>query len=130
MLARSVLLHLASSKKMESFVRRNRWSSRLARRFVAGETIEELLWGAWQRSGLEKTWFEQALGSGLVAEEANRHLDAVVALFSAAKRFVERTPDVPAAVFLDSWRSADVAEDTLAPRATIDSVTVGTPSAM
>ncbi|WP_309621051.1 PD-(D/E)XK nuclease family protein, partial [Salinibacterium sp.] len=97
---------------------------------LAGETIEELLWGAWQRSGLEKTWFEQALSSGLVAEEANRHLDAVVALFSAAKRFVERTPDVPAAVFLDSWRSADVAEDTLAPRATIDSVTVGTPSAM
>ena len=97
---------------------------------LAGETIEELLWGAWQRSGLEKTWFDQALGSGIVAEEANRHLDAVVALFSAAKRFVERTPDVPAAVFLDSWRSADVAEDTLAPRAILDAVTVGTPSAV
>ncbi len=97
---------------------------------LAGESIEELLWGAWQRSGLEKIWFDQALGSGIVAEEANRHLDAVVALFSAAKRFVERTPDVPAAVFLDSWRSADVAEDTLAPRAILDSVTVGTPSAV
>ncbi|MDJ0334512.1 ATP-dependent DNA helicase [Salinibacterium sp. G-O1] len=97
---------------------------------LAGESIEELLWGAWQRTGLAKTWFDQALGSGIVAEEANRHLDAVVALFSAAKRFVERTPDVPAAVFLDSWRSADVAEDTLAARAILDSVTVGTPSAV
>ena len=97
---------------------------------LAGESIEELLWGVWQRSGLEKPWFDQALGSGIVAEEANRHLDAVVALFSAAKRFVERTPDAPAAVFVDSWRSADVAEDTLAPRATLDSVTVGTPPAM
>ncbi|MBG6054717.1 superfamily I DNA/RNA helicase/RecB family exonuclease [Salinibacterium sp. CAN_S4] len=97
---------------------------------LASDSIEELLWGVWQRSGLEKTWFDQALGSGIVAEEANRHLDAVVALFSAAKRFVERTPDAPAAVFVDSWRSADVAEDTLAPRATLDSVTVGTPPAM
>lgn len=97
---------------------------------LAGDSIEELLWGAWQRSGLATTWFEQAQGSGIVADEANRHLDAIVALFSAAKRFVERTPDVPAAVFLDSWRSADVAEDTLAPRSILDSVTVGTPAAM
>ncbi|MGL4340782.1 MAG: ATP-dependent helicase [Rhodoglobus sp.] len=97
---------------------------------LAGETIEELLWGAWQRSGLEKIWHGQALGSGLLAEEANRHLDAVVALFSAAKRFVERTPDMPPAVFLDQWRAADVAEDTLAPRARLDSVAVGTPAAM
>ena len=41
MLARSVLLQLANSKKVESFVRGNNWSSRVARRFVAGETIEE-----------------------------------------------------------------------------------------
>jgi len=43
MLARTVLLQLASSKKLESFVRRNGWSSRAARRFVAGETIEETI---------------------------------------------------------------------------------------
>lgn len=41
MIARSVLLQLANSKKVESFVRRNQWSARTARRFVAGETIEE-----------------------------------------------------------------------------------------
>jgi len=43
MLARSVLLQLANSKQLESFVRRNRWSARAARRFVAGETIEEAM---------------------------------------------------------------------------------------
>jgi superfamily I DNA/RNA helicase/RecB family exonuclease len=97
---------------------------------VAGDTIEELLWGAWQRSGLAHQWFDQALGSGVVAEEANRHLDAVVALFSAAKRFVERRPDAPANVFLNDWLSADVSEDTLAARSIIDSVTVGTPASV
>ena len=43
MLARSLLLRLANSKNLESFVRRNRWSARAARRFVAGETIEEAI---------------------------------------------------------------------------------------
>ncbi|EAR23821.1 ATP-dependent DNA helicase [marine actinobacterium PHSC20C1] len=97
---------------------------------AAGDTIEELLWGAWQRSGLADRWFTQALGSGVVAEEANRHLDAVVALFSSAKRFVERRPDAPANVFLTEWLSADVAEDTLAARSIVDSVTVGTPASV
>ena len=43
MLARSVLLHLADNKQVETLVRRNGWSSRVARRFVAGETIEEAM---------------------------------------------------------------------------------------
>jgi proline dehydrogenase len=43
MLARTILLQLANSKPLESFVRRNGWSSRVARRFVAGETIEEAM---------------------------------------------------------------------------------------
>jgi proline dehydrogenase len=43
MLARSVLLQLANSKQLESLVRRNRWSAGVARRFVAGETLEEVI---------------------------------------------------------------------------------------
>lgn len=43
MLGRSVLLQLANSKKVEAFVRGNRWSAAAARRFVAGETIEEVI---------------------------------------------------------------------------------------
>jgi proline dehydrogenase len=41
-MVRSVLLQLANSKKMEAFVRGNRWSANVARRFVAGETIEQI----------------------------------------------------------------------------------------
>src|SRR5215472_16544929 len=43
MVMRAALLQMANSKKMESFVRRNRWSAGVARRFVAGETIEEVI---------------------------------------------------------------------------------------
>jgi proline dehydrogenase len=43
MLGRTVLLQLADSKKIESFVRGNRWSAAAARRFVAGESIEEAI---------------------------------------------------------------------------------------
>ncbi len=97
---------------------------------ASGGTIEELLWGAWQRSGLAGPWRERSLGTGIVAEEANRNLDAVVALFSAAKRFVERTPESPPGVFLDAWTGSDVPEDTLAPRSLVDAVLVGTPSSV
>ena len=43
MLARTVLLQLANNKKMESFVKRNAWSSRVSGRFVAGETAESVV---------------------------------------------------------------------------------------
>lgn len=39
-LTRSLLLQLANNKKMEAFVKENAWSSRVASRFVAGETVE------------------------------------------------------------------------------------------
>lgn len=98
--------------------------------FDAGATIEELLWGLWQRSRLANTWFEQSAGTGIVADEANRNLDAVVALFSAAQRFVERTPHAPPVLFLEHLVDTDVPEDTLAPRAQNDAVIVSTPSAV
>lgn len=93
---------------------------------AAGATIEELLWGLWQRSGLERLWSTQADETGIAADEANRHLDAVVALFAAAQRYVEREPLGSAGLFLDELIGRDVAEDTLAPRAVADSVTVST----
>jgi superfamily I DNA/RNA helicase len=96
----------------------------------AGATIEELFWGIWSRSGLDRQWYDQAMGTGIVAEEANHNLDAMVALFSTAKRFVERTPDNPPAVFLDAWAGADVPEDTLAPRSLGDAVSIGTPASV
>ncbi len=96
--------------------------------YAAGATIEELLWGLWQRSGLAPAWSEQSTGTGIDADEANHNLDAVVALFSAAQRFVERTPAAPPVLFVEHLVDTDVPEDTLAPRALAESVLVSTPS--
>jgi RecB family exonuclease len=91
-------------------------------------SVEELLWDVWQRSGLAEPWYQQSLGTGLVAEETNHNLDAVVALFAAAKRFVERTPEAPGTLFLEQLLDADVPEDTLARAASTTAVTVTTPT--
>lgn len=91
-------------------------------------SIEDLLWLAWDRSRLAKPWHDQALGSGPVAAEANRDLDAIVALFTAAKRFAERRPDAPASEFLAEVLDAEVPEDVLAPSRGDDAVLVTTPS--
>lgn len=90
-------------------------------------SIEELLWLAWERSGLARRWREQALGGGITAAEANRNLDGVVALFTAAKRFVERRPGDAPSLFLDAVLDADVPEDTLSPQPSDDAVLVTTP---
>ncbi len=93
-----------------------------------GGSIEELLWTAWERSGLARTWYDQALGAGIAAAEANRNLDGIVALFTAAKRFAERRPEAPPRIFLAEVLDADVPEDTLSPQANDESVLVTTPS--
>ncbi|WP_426520379.1 ATP-dependent helicase [Diaminobutyricibacter sp. McL0618] len=98
-------------------------------RAAGGATIEELLWHAWERSGLARRWLEQSERTGIVADEANRHLDGIVALFTAARRFVERYPESPASVFVEELLGAEVPEDTLAAQTTSDAVLVGTPSA-
>ncbi|MCC6270653.1 MAG: ATP-dependent helicase [Microbacteriaceae bacterium] len=93
-----------------------------------GASIEELLWLVWDRSGRAHEWRAQALGSGILAAEANRNLDGVLALFTAAKRFVEREPGAPASAFLAAVLDAEVPEDTLAPAARSDAVLVTTPA--
>jgi proline dehydrogenase len=42
MLTRTVLLQMAGNKRMETFVRRNPMAAKIARRFVAGEALEEV----------------------------------------------------------------------------------------
>lgn len=101
------------------------------RRLHAEEgSIEELLWTAWESSRVASSWRETALGTGLTAAEANRDLDGVVALFSAARRFVERAPGHSAVGFVTEVLDAEVPEDTLAPRSVDDAVLIGTPSSV
>jgi superfamily I DNA/RNA helicase/RecB family exonuclease len=94
---------------------------------ATGASAEDLLWHVWDTSGLAPVWRERALGAGLVAAEANRDLDDVVALFSSAARAAERGPTDPAAGFLTARLEADVADDSLAPRGLRDGVLVTTP---
>lgn len=93
-----------------------------------GATAHELLWTAWDRSGLERAWSELARGNGPLAEQANRDLDALVALFQAAKRFVERSLDADPRVFVRSILDSGVAEDRLEAPTRADSVRVMTPA--
>lgn len=83
----------------------------------AGETIHELLWRIWDRaraldgSKLAQYWrtVSEQPGGG----ETARALDALVALFDAAKRFVERTPNERPEVFVRDILDSEVPEDTL-----------------
>ena len=93
-----------------------------------GASAEELLWVAWEGAGVAEEWRARALGTGIAAEEANRALDGVVALFAAARRFAERSPDRTAEEFLAEVLDAEVPEDTLSPRAAADTVLVATPA--
>lgn len=104
--------------------------SELAEASHKGHTIEELLWMVWEYTGLAEVWSEQAAGSGLLADEAHRNLDGVMALFTSAQRYVERYPDRPAAEFIAEMLQSDVPEDTLAPQAYSDAVLVCTPTAV
>jgi superfamily I DNA/RNA helicase/RecB family exonuclease len=93
-----------------------------------GATVHELLWTAWERSGLQRVWADLARGHGPLAEQANRDLDAVVALFQAAKRFVERSLDADPRVFVRSILDSGVAEDRLDAPPSAGAVRVLTPA--
>lgn len=114
-----------------------RRAARLARtlrsigeRHAAGATVDELLWLAWSESHVAETWRHEAGGFGVAAAEANRALDAVVALFTAAATIVDTVPDATVESFLARVLDSDVGDDLLAPLRGDDAVLVATPSAV
>ncbi|MET7328792.1 ATP-dependent DNA helicase [Nonomuraea sp. NPDC005650] len=80
-------------------------------------TAEDLLWAVWHASGLAGRWTEQSLQGGPRAAQADRDLDAVVALFDHAARFVDRMPKAGPEVFIDDLAAQEIPGDTLADRA-------------
>ncbi len=101
----------------------------LREEFDRGATAHDLLWTAWDRAGLERGWAELARGHGPLADQANRDLDAVVGVFQAAKRFVERSVETDPRAFVRSVLDSSVAEDRLDAPAHDESVRVLTPAA-
>ena len=95
-----------------------------------GEGVEVVLWRMWSASGLAGLWRDAALGGGPGGGRADRDLDAVLGLFDAAARFVDRLPGASPADFLDHVLGQHVAGDTLVARAPSgESVALVTPAA-
>ncbi|WP_236968620.1 ATP-dependent DNA helicase [Microbacterium aurantiacum] len=94
----------------------------------AGDDAHQLLWTAWERSGSERVWVDMAAGQGPVAEQAHRDLDAVVALFQAAKRAVDRERAVDPRVFVRTLLDSAVADDRLEAAPAAGRVAVLTPA--
>ncbi len=86
-----------------------------------GRPAEEVLWRVWERTGLAGRWAEAAEWGGPTGAQADRDLDAVVALFDAAARYADRLPGADGGTagvlgFCDYVADQQIAGDTLAPR--------------
>ncbi len=82
-----------------------------------GATAEEVLWEVWRASGLPERLQVVSLAGGARGAAADRDLDAVVALFDAVARFVDRLPHSGPEVFLDDVAAQEIPGDTLAEQA-------------
>ena len=79
-----------------------------------GGTIEDVLWAIWNGSGLARQWAAASVEGAL---SADRDLDAVVALFDTAARFVDRLPGAGAELFVDYLEGQELPVDSIAPTA-------------
>nr|WP_308198388.1 ATP-dependent DNA helicase [Actinomadura terrae] len=82
-----------------------------------GGTAEEVLWEVWRESGQADVLLEQSARGGTRGAAADRDLDAVVALFDHAARFVDRLPQAGPELFVDTIAAQEIAGDTLAEHA-------------
>ncbi|MFJ2028975.1 ATP-dependent helicase [Streptosporangium sp. NPDC087985] len=82
-----------------------------------GGTAEDVLWTVWQATGLARRWSDISVGGGVRGTMADRDLDAVVALFDHAARFVDRLPHAGVEVFVDDLVAQEIPGDSLAERA-------------
>ncbi|KRF22072.1 ATP-dependent DNA helicase [Phycicoccus sp. Soil802] len=99
-------------------------------RWEPGVSAESVLWAMWAATGLGGEWQATALAGGPGAGRADRDLDAVVGLFDAAAKFVDRLPQAGPEEFLTHIGSQDIPGDTLVARSPVgESVTVTTPQA-
>lgn len=95
----------------------------------ADVTAESVLWAIWSALGVGEGWRRTAPEGGASGERADRDLDAVVALFEAAARYVDRLPGRGPDGFLEQVLGQDVAGDLLAEAAPrTEAVTVTTPA--
>ncbi|KQB87567.1 ATP-dependent DNA helicase [Corynebacterium lowii] len=66
-----------------------------------GGSVEEVLWELWQATGLSERLSAAALRGGAAGSQADRDLDAMMALFDAAGDYVERRPNASVDAFIE-----------------------------
>ncbi len=88
----------------------------LAAARLAGASAEDALWAVWEGSGLAARLATESLAGGPRGAGADRSLDAVIAMFAAAARYVDRLPGQDALGFLDDVAAQEVPGDTLSAR--------------
>jgi superfamily I DNA/RNA helicase len=81
-----------------------------------GGSAEQVLWSAWEASRLAGRLEHDSLSGGSRGAVADRALDAVLALFDAAARYVDRLPHAPVLGFVADVDAQEVPGDTLAQR--------------
>lgn len=101
-------------------------------RLAAGEpgaNAETVLWALWHATGLEAAWTGAALAGGTLGARADRDLDAMMALFHTAERYVDQLPGSGPEQFLEYLLNQELPMDTLAARAQVeDAVELLTPA--
>lgn len=83
----------------------------------AGASVPDVVWSVWSASGLQARWVAVSERGGVAGAQADRDLDAVVALVERAGRFVEELPGGTVAGFVAQVDDQRFASDGLAPRA-------------
>jgi superfamily I DNA/RNA helicase len=94
-----------------------------------GGNAETVLWALWNSTGLAARWTDAALAGGSAGARADRDLDAMMALFHTAERFVDQLPGSGPEQFLEYLLNQELPMDTLAARAQLeDAVELMTPA--
>ncbi|MEV7574915.1 ATP-dependent DNA helicase [Pseudarthrobacter sp. NPDC089323] len=88
--------------------------------FQPGANAESVLWALWSSTGLAASWTETALAGGPHGARADRDLDAMMALFHTAERYVDQMPGAGPEQFLEYLLNQELPMDTLAARAQVD----------
>lgn len=123
---------------LEALGREGRGAQRLGRMLAAAQAeasrpeanAETALWALWDASGMASRWTDAALSGGSAGARADADLDAVLALFQAAERFVDQLPGSTVRQFVDHVLGQELPMDSLAGRGgTRPSVEVVTPAA-
>jgi len=73
-----------------------------------GDSVEEVVWAAWQAAGLAHRLAAQSAAGDAWSRQADRSLDAVIALFDHAADFVDRVPGGSLKAFVDLVSAHDL----------------------